>query len=158
MDSILQFYLESAMKSILSILFSISLFVNISAEGPQESTIAQEQIQLKWYEHYQDAVAQAKSGDKPIFILFTGSDWCSWCQKFEKEVLSQATFSNSVADDFVFLIAEFAACELKLSFLTMFGIFFCKSFIPLTIRSFCNAFLFLSVISSSFTKGNNMSL
>ncbi len=107
MDSILQFYLEFAMKSILSILFTISLFANLSAEEPQESAIVQEQNQLKWYEHYQDAVAQAKSVDKPIFILFTGSDWCSWCQKFEKEVLSQATFSNSVADDFVFLKIDF---------------------------------------------------
>ncbi len=41
---------------------------------------------------YDAALARAKTSGRPLFVLFTGSDWCIWCQKLEEEVLSQKEF------------------------------------------------------------------
>ena len=32
---------------------------------------------------YDAAAARAKVSGKPIFALFTGSDWCIWCKRLE---------------------------------------------------------------------------
>ncbi len=43
---------------------------------------------LKWNDKIEDGIALGKKENKPIFLLFTGSDWCPWCVKLEKELLS----------------------------------------------------------------------
>jgi protein disulfide-isomerase len=96
------------MKPILSILFCLSIIFSVFADEVQEPVIASEQeSRLHWYENYQDALLETSETGKSLFILFTGSDWCSWCQKFEKEVLSQANFQKSVENSFVFLKIDF---------------------------------------------------
>ena len=44
-------------------------------EIPGESTF------VKWSPTYFDALQSAKRDRRPIFIYFSGSNWCSWCQK-----------------------------------------------------------------------------
>ncbi|NJR25047.1 MAG: thioredoxin family protein [Richelia sp. CSU_2_1] len=34
----------------------------------------------------------ARAENKPILINLTGSDWCTWCIKIEKEVFSSKEF------------------------------------------------------------------
>ncbi len=53
------------------------------------------------------AVKQAKSSDKALFILFTGSDWCPPCKRLEAEVLSQEKFLDSASENFVLLKLDF---------------------------------------------------
>ncbi len=53
-------------------------------KGPDES----------WYVHYDDAVAAAKRENKKILLLHTCSDWCGWCKKLVKDVLSRDEFKN----------------------------------------------------------------
>jgi len=45
-----------------------------------------------WLTDLPAAQAQAKSENKIVLLDFTGSDWCSWCIKFKKEVLDTAAF------------------------------------------------------------------
>jgi thiol-disulfide isomerase/thioredoxin len=47
-----------------------------------------------WSESWDDAVKRAKAEKKPILADFTGSDWCIWCQRLDKEVFDQAEFSK----------------------------------------------------------------
>ena len=56
---------------------------------------------------YNAALKRAKDNSKPIFILFTGSDWCSWCVKFEKEVLSKSEFLDYATNTWELVIADF---------------------------------------------------
>ena len=41
-----------------------------------------------WSEDYDKALAQAKAEKKHVVLDFTGSDWCGWCIKLDKEVFS----------------------------------------------------------------------
>ncbi|MBK1876271.1 thioredoxin family protein [Pelagicoccus mobilis] len=41
-----------------------------------------------WQTNYETALSQAKAEDKLVLLLFTGSDWCHWCQKLERELFA----------------------------------------------------------------------
>jgi thioredoxin-related protein len=43
----------------------------------------------EWLTDFSAAKKKAKEENKPILMLFTGSDWCPWCIKWEKEAFSQ---------------------------------------------------------------------
>jgi len=53
------------------------------------------------------AQEEAKSNHKLLFLNFTGSDWCGWCIKFDKDVLSQAQFKNFAHDNLVLVELDF---------------------------------------------------
>jgi protein disulfide-isomerase len=63
--------------------------------------------ELHWTTNYQEAVAQSKKESKPLFLYFTGSDWCSWCKRMDKEILSTPDFIKLVGDKFVFVYIDF---------------------------------------------------
>ena len=48
--------------------------------------------ELSWMTDLPKAQAKAKSENKLVMMDFTGSDWCSWCMKLNKEVFSQPEF------------------------------------------------------------------
>ncbi|HXF28323.1 MAG TPA: thioredoxin family protein, partial [Chlamydiales bacterium] len=64
-------------------------------------------VDLPWTATFDEAVAQSKKEKKPIFIYFSGSDWCSWCMKMESEILSTPEFQKAISDKFVFYRADF---------------------------------------------------
>ena len=49
---------------------------------------------LNWGTDLPKALAQAKSDKKLVLLDFTGSDWCGWCIKFDKETLSTDKFAG----------------------------------------------------------------
>lgn len=62
---------------------------------------------IKWMVNYEEALKQAKSGGKLILLLFTGSDWCTWCTKLEEEAFNSTDFYNLVGNKFVFVKLDF---------------------------------------------------
>ena len=56
---------------------------------------------------YDAARARAKAGGKPVFVLFTGSDWCPYCVKLEKEVLSQPEFLDVATNEYELVVLDF---------------------------------------------------
>ena len=60
-----------------------------------------------WLHDYSKAQEEAKANHKLLFLNFTGSDWCGWCIKFDKEVLSQPQFKNFAHDNLVLLELDF---------------------------------------------------
>ena len=42
----------------------------------------------EWTMDVSAAKKLAKSKNKPVFLCFTGSDWCGWCKLMEKNVFS----------------------------------------------------------------------
>lgn len=56
---------------------------------------------------YDAARARAKAGGKPVFVLFTGSDWCPYCVKLEKEVLSQSEFLAAATNEYELVVLDF---------------------------------------------------
>ncbi len=48
--------------------------------------------ELNWITDVPKAQAKAKAENKLVMLDFTGSDWCGWCIKLNKEVFSQPEF------------------------------------------------------------------
>jgi len=60
-----------------------------------------------WGENYEKAAAQAKSEKKLLLLDFTGSDWCPWCIKLNKEVFSQPEFKEYAGKNLVLVEVDF---------------------------------------------------
>lgn len=60
-----------------------------------------------WETDFAKASAKAKAEGKHILIDFSGSDWCGWCVKLDKEVFSQAAFKDYAKENLVLVLADF---------------------------------------------------
>jgi protein disulfide-isomerase len=60
-----------------------------------------------WSEDYTQSVAQGKAEKKLVLVDFTGSDWCPWCIKLDKEVFSTPEFKDYAKDHLVLMEADF---------------------------------------------------
>ncbi|HEX8281663.1 MAG TPA: hypothetical protein VF551_09810, partial [Chthoniobacterales bacterium] len=69
------------MKRLAFLLLTAAAFVLLS--------IAPAAAKSGWLTNFKEAQDQAKNGKKLMLLDFTGSDWCGWCMKLEKEVFSQ---------------------------------------------------------------------
>lgn len=66
-----------------------------------------EQKEIQWHTDFERAHRLSKRTGKPLFVLFTGSDWCTWCKKLEHEVFAKTEFAQLVGDRLVFVMADF---------------------------------------------------
>ncbi len=60
-----------------------------------------------WGDDYEKALAQAKAEKKLVVLDFTGSDWCGWCIKLDKEVFSKKEFKDYAKDNLVLVEVDF---------------------------------------------------
>jgi thioredoxin-related protein len=60
-----------------------------------------------WSEDYAKSLAKAKTEKKLVLVDFTGSDWCEWCIKLDKEVFSTSEFKAYAKDKLVLVEADF---------------------------------------------------
>ena len=51
-----------------------------------------------WTTDYNAALDQAKSDHRHTLLFFTGSDWCGWCQKLNREILKTNEFNQYAQD------------------------------------------------------------
>ena len=65
------------------------------------------QLTAQIYEQEDLAFQKAKTENKPVFLIFSGSDWCMPCIKFEKEVLNNPDFQKFSKSNLVILKADF---------------------------------------------------
>lgn len=76
------------MKQAFTLLASLSLsFLALastaSAAGPGD-----------WNDNYAQALSEAKQERKNVLLNFTGSDWCIFCMKLDKNVFSKDAFQR----------------------------------------------------------------
>jgi protein disulfide-isomerase len=62
---------------------------------------------IEWMTDFTAAGKKAKEEGKDLFINFTGSDWCGWCIRLDKEVFSQKLFIYEAQKRFVFVYVDF---------------------------------------------------
>jgi thioredoxin-related protein len=60
-----------------------------------------------WTEDYASAVAQAKKEHKMLLLDFTGSDWCVWCQRTDKEVFATQKFKDFADQKLILVRLDF---------------------------------------------------
>ncbi|MCC5829469.1 MAG: thioredoxin family protein [Phycisphaeraceae bacterium] len=61
----------------------------------------------KWLESYDEAIKMARESGKPVMINFTGSDWCGWCIRLDREVFATSEFAKWSSDNVVLLKLDF---------------------------------------------------
>jgi thioredoxin-related protein len=90
------------MKKIIFISI-VSLLVfskELSAQTDKKDT-------LVWYTDFTTVHEISKSTNKPIFAFFTGSDWCGWCHKLQKDVFAKKEFIDWANKNVVLLELDF---------------------------------------------------
>src|SRR4029453_9987213 len=71
------------------------------------STLAVRAEELKWLTDAAKAQTQAKAEKKLVLLDFTGSDWCGWCIKLNKEVFSKPEFAEYAKKNLVLVEVDF---------------------------------------------------
>lgn len=60
-----------------------------------------------WMTDFEKANSVAKAENKPIILVFQGSDWCAPCIKLDKEIWSSETFKAYAEKHYVMVKADF---------------------------------------------------
>ncbi len=92
--------IHTTMKKILFLLltiFSISCGLVSNSEEPTKL----------WLTDVNQALELSKETGKPIFAFFTGKEWCSWCKKLERQILSKENFINYAKENLILLELDF---------------------------------------------------
>jgi thioredoxin-related protein len=63
--------------------------------------------ELQWLTDLPKAQAQAKKENKLVMLDFTGSDWCGWCIRLNKEVFSKPEFAEYAKKNLVLVEVDF---------------------------------------------------
>ena len=62
---------------------------------------------LEWHTDLMKADELSRKSKKPIFAFFTGSDWCGWCIKLQKEVFAKEEFIAWAKKNVILLELDF---------------------------------------------------
>lgn len=68
--------------------------------------VAQAQ-ELNWYTDMGKATEASLKENKPLLLFFTGSDWCGWCIKLQKDVLKTSEFANWATQNVILVELDF---------------------------------------------------
>lgn len=60
-----------------------------------------------WSENFAEAQAKATAENKHVLLDFTGSDWCGWCIKLDKEVFAKPEFKAFGAKNLILVELDF---------------------------------------------------
>ncbi len=60
-----------------------------------------------WMTDYKAAMKKAAAEKKDMLLDFSGSDWCGWCIRLDKEVFDHKEFMEVASKDFVFVMLDF---------------------------------------------------
>jgi protein disulfide-isomerase len=75
--------------------------------GCSHSVFEDKAAESEWQTNFEEATKAAKESGKYIFVNFSGSDWCGWCIRLDKEVLSKQVFSDYAKDSLVLVELDF---------------------------------------------------
>lgn len=93
--------------------FFIALFLTMFTVGMIPAAWAQngqnqtEASGINWYTNFDQAVQNSQKTHLPLFLFFTGSDWCGWCKKMDQEIFSAPEFARAVGNTFTFVYIDF---------------------------------------------------
>lgn len=59
-----------------------------------------------WSDDFEASKKLAAKEGKDLVIDFTGSDWCGWCIKLDKEIFSQEGFKSVAPKNFVLVVVD----------------------------------------------------
>lgn len=64
-------------------------------------------LSQQWHHDFSRAQEQARQEQKPIVLVFSGSDWCAPCRKLDRDIWQSETFKAYAAKHYVLYKADF---------------------------------------------------
>lgn len=62
---------------------------------------------LNWHTDVKEAITIGNKEHKPLLLFFTGSDWCGWCIRLQKEVLLTPEFAKWAAENVILVELDY---------------------------------------------------
>ncbi len=90
-----------------SVLFTLIIAGGFSAPITTVAEITASPEALVWKTDYAAALQQAKAENRHVFLFFTGSDWCGWCKRLNKEILSTPEFAQYAKEKLILVELDF---------------------------------------------------
>ncbi|MBP6001381.1 MAG: thioredoxin family protein [Flavobacterium sp.] len=84
------------MKKIVVLLFLVLTSISLHA-----------QEELTWHTDLTKATEISIKENKPMFLFFTGSDWCGWCIRLQNEVFKTPEFIKWAKENVVLVELDF---------------------------------------------------
>lgn len=60
-----------------------------------------------WQTNFEEAKQEAKQSNKPIILIFSGTDWCSPCIKLDKQIFQSDIFKTYATENVILIRADF---------------------------------------------------
>lgn len=83
------------MKKLIAVVFLFFISLGVNAQD------------LKWHTDVSEAAKISLDQKKPMLFFFTGSDWCGWCIRLQKEVFHKPEFAKWASDNVVLVELDF---------------------------------------------------
>lgn len=61
----------------------------------------------EWQPSYAEALTKARQHDKPLLLVFAGSDWCAPCIRLDKMIWQSDAFRKHAASNYMLYKADF---------------------------------------------------
>jgi len=61
----------------------------------------------QWQENFEDALTKASAENKPIVLVFSGSDWCAPCIRLKRHVFDSDEFKAYALEHYIMYDADF---------------------------------------------------
>jgi protein disulfide-isomerase len=90
-------------RAFLSLLMALAILPLIQAQDAAPRT----EGELTWYTSLPQAHKLSEASKKPIFAFFTGSDWCGWCKKLQRDVFAKPEFIAWAKQNVILLELDF---------------------------------------------------
>ena len=85
--------MKNTIPLLCAVLFALAAFAKTSTpEG--------------WLDNYDAALKKAAAENKYVVVDFSGSDWCGWCKRLDKEVFATEAFKKAAAEKYVLLMVD----------------------------------------------------
>jgi thioredoxin-related protein len=84
-----------------------SIVLALAIAGFFSAQFARAESSCSWGNDYKKAQEEAKAAHKFLLLNFTGSDWCGWCIRFDRDVLSKPEFKDFAQNNLVLVELDF---------------------------------------------------
>lgn len=85
------------------LILTVSLLIAL----PSLASSGEEKGGLMWYSDLNEVHKLSLETGKPIFGFFTGSDWCGWCMRLQREVFAKEAFIDWAKKNVILLELDF---------------------------------------------------
>ena len=83
----------------------VSIILNSCSTSKKQVDKFEEE--LVWHDNIDKAITISKEENKPLFLFFTGSDWCGWCIRLQKEVFTTPEFKAWAKEKVILVELDF---------------------------------------------------